>query len=254
MPEFISAEQIHLETMLAPDRPFAGRVLLPGEVAGVTIHHYAARRGKPLPLDEEFGKVHIRVFLYGSGNLTVGPRGYAIDEIAVAALTRDPPAIVESTSDRLEFLDITLDLDPADEDELSKHAAQLPYFRQYSDCPVYREEIKSIKTVSRTLVPPDLLPRFCMGSVQTTGPDIVHPHQHAMLEQFFFGLQGNSCHLQADDQEISFGENVLVHIPLGSLHAVRVEHAHALHYLWLDFFRHQEDVHYISQAHIPVKQ
>jgi hypothetical protein len=250
----IRAERIDPRTSLGAEESFVGKVLLPGEVAGVTIRHCIARRGRLISLEEELGKVHVRVFLHGSGNLAIGSCGYAIDGIGVAALTRDPPAVVESTSDRLEFLDIALDVDAADEDELSKHAAQLPYFRLYSDCPVYREEIKSAKTVSRTLVPPDLLPRFSMGSVQTTGPDIVHAHQHAMLEQFFFGLQGNSCRVQADGQGISFGDNVLVHIPLGSLHSVSVEHAHVLHYLWLDYFRHQEDMSYISQAHIPVKQ
>ena len=55
-----------------------------------------------------------------------------------------------------------------------------------------------------------------------------------MLEQLFFGLPDNNCFVRADDDEIPFGENVLLHIPLGSNHSVRVEPGHKLHYLWLD--------------------
>jgi mannose-6-phosphate isomerase-like protein (cupin superfamily) len=243
MPELIRAERTDL---------FTGRVLLPGEVRGVAIRHCVAKGGRPLALEEEPGKVHVRVFMSGSGKLTIGSRGYTVSEIAVAIAARNAPAAMEPGTDFLEFLDIVLDLEQADEKELLEHIDRLPYFRPYSECEIYGEEIKSAKTVSRTLVPPDVLPRFSMGSVQTTGPDIVGAHQHVMLEQFFFGLHGNSCHVQADDQEMYFGEDMLLHIPLGSLHGVRVESGHTLHYLWLDFFRRQEDMSYISQVHLPV--
>jgi hypothetical protein len=254
MPELIRAERIYSRTALGSEDSLAGRVLLPGEVRGVAIRHCVAKRGRPLVLEEEPGELHVRVFLSGSGKLTIGSRGYMVNEIAVAAAARDSRAVVEPGTDFLEFLDIVLDLELADEKELAKHTGRLPYFLPYSDCEIYREKIKSAKTVSRTLVPPDVLPRFSVGSVETTGPDVVGAHQHAMLEQFFFGLHGNSCHVQADDQEMYFGEDMLLHIPLGSLHAVRVEPGHALHYLWLDFFRRQEDTSYIAQVHIPVAE
>ena len=254
MVESIRAERIHPETLLTRDGQFAEKRLLPEEVAGVTIRYCVLRKGKRISLEAQSDKVRALMFLSGKGLLTIASHGYAIEEMAVAAAARNAPTTVESTSHTVEFLDIVSDLASGDEDELSRNGGKLPYFRTYSECDVYREEIKSAKTVSRTLIPPNLLPRFSMGSVQTTGPDVVHAHQHAMLEQFFFGLPGNNCSVRADAREISFGESVLLHIPRGSLHGVRVEENAALHYLWLDFFLHQEDMSYISETHIPIER
>ena len=123
-----------------------------------------------------------------------------------------------------------------------------PALLPYSGCPTYREAIKSSRTVSRTIVPQGPVPRFCMGSVQVTGPDVVAAHRHPMLEQLFFGLPGNRCTLSADEDRIAFGELSLVHIPRGSSHGVTVEEGYGLHYLWMDFFE-GDDMSYISEHH-----
>jgi hypothetical protein len=240
--------------LLARDGQFAEKRLLPEEVAGVTIRYCVLRKGKRISLEAQRNKARALMFLVGECQLTIASFEYAIGEMAVAAAAPNAPTTVESISQTVEFMDILLDLTSGDEGELSRNGGRLPYFRTYSECEVYREEIKSAKTVSRTLIPPNLLPRFSMGSVQTTGPDVVQAHQHAMLEQFFFGLPGNSCHVRADAHEIPFGESALLHIPRGSLHGVRVEENHALHYLWLDFFLRQEDMSYISETHIPIEK
>ena len=109
---------------------------------------------------------------------------------------------------------------------------------------------KSEKTISRMLVPEDIVPRLSIGSVQTTGPDMIAAHRHPMLEQLFYGIQGNSCHVIADDYETDFGERTLLHIPLGSTHSVRVDKGQQLHYIWMDFFKHQKDLAYITDSHI----
>jgi hypothetical protein len=253
MPGLIRAEHLRIRTDIADADAVSGKVVLPGEVRGVTIRHWIARGGKPLVLTEEPGAVRVRVFLSGSATLLVGSRTHVIDEIAVVVAARSSAAIVQPTSGSLEFLEIVHDLAPGDEEELERHPGTLPYFLRYSECGTYREDIKSAKTVSRTLVPPGIVPRIAFGSVQTTGPDLVGAHQHPMLEQFFFGLTTNDCHVRADNEEIEFSQSMLLHIPLGSLHSVRVGPGHALHYLWMDFFGRTEDTRYISRAHIPLR-
>jgi hypothetical protein len=155
---------------------------------------------------------------------------------------------VKATSRGFAALEILMAISEA---ELAVLAARgnFAYFVSYADCSTYREAIKSEKTISRTLVPENLLPRFCMGSVETTGPDLVAAHRHPMLEQLFLGLPENNCFVRADDDETPFGGNVLLHIPLGSNHSVRVEPGQKLHYLWLDFFRSQEGMRWITDMH-----
>jgi hypothetical protein len=70
-----------------------------------------------------------------------------------------------------------------------------------------------------------------------------------MLEQLFFGLPGNACMVTADDVEQTLGERVLLHIPLGSSHSVRVKEGRRMHYIWMDFFRNEEDLTYIQEQH-----
>lgn len=48
------------------------------------------------------------------------------------------------------------------------------YVKKFRDCtPFYGEAIKSAKTISRTLLPENFVPRMAIGTVETTGPDAV---------------------------------------------------------------------------------
>jgi len=71
-----------------------------------------------------------------------------------------------------------------------------------------------------------------------------------MLEQLFFGLADNDCILTADDAQMEFKENMLLHIPLGSTHGVEVHAPKKLHYIWIDFFKDKKDMDWIVQEHI----
>ncbi len=123
------------------------------------------------------------------------------------------------------------------------------YFKAFSECPVYTEEIKSPKTLNRMILPERLVPRFCIGTVETTGPDEVGAHSHPMLEQLFLGLPGCRCTVYADEASIVLTENMIIHIPLGSMHSVKVAEGDKLSYVWLDFFKTIEGQDYISEQH-----
>ena len=133
------------------------------------------------------------------------------------------------------------------EKEREKHKSL--YFKAFSECPVYTEEIKSAKTLNRMILPERLIPRFCIGTVETTGPDEVGAHEHPMLEQLFLGLPGCKCTVRANEASILLVENMILHIPLGSMHSVSVEEGEKLSYIWLDFFKTIEGQDYISEQH-----
>jgi quercetin dioxygenase-like cupin family protein len=111
-----------------------------------------------------------------------------------------------------------------------------PYVKKFSECPAYREAIKSPKTVSRTLLPENYVPRVAMGTVETTGPDTVGAHRHPMLEQLFLGLKGNEITVSADDAKAQLTSFAMLHIPLGSNHGAQVGEGKKLYYVWMDFF------------------
>jgi hypothetical protein len=232
------------------DRGIARKLILPGEIDSVKTF-YAELLGevsnKYLP---EKKKLRILLFTSGSGNVMQDGLNFAIDELALFVPDIHREFLITSGNKSLSYLEIVLHLTSEDMQSLDGQKGLFPYYIRYSECRQYDENIKSAKTVNRTILSEDIVPRLCIGSVQTSGPDQVDPHVHPMLEQLFFGLSGNDVVVSADSAEARFLGKDLLHIPLGSRHGVKVEAGKELHYIWIDLFHSQEGMDYIRNTHI----
>jgi hypothetical protein len=218
--------------------------LLPGAVEGVTAGYRAQPRGVERVLVPDPGTAYVVLFFSGDGEVQLGE--WRASWAGVAALAGTASATFRATSAQLEYLELLLE---RSSEEIER--ARMFFFARYADCETYGESIKSATTVSRTIVPPDVVPRFCMGSVEAMGPDEVGAHAHPILEQLFWGLPGNECLVAANEARAVFGERMLLHVPLGSRHGVSVPAGKRLHYVWMDFFRSEADLAYIQQEHRP---
>lgn len=121
--------------------------------------------------------------------------------------------------------------------------------RNINKCPTYLEEIKSKKTINRMLLPEGNVPRLCIGTVQSKGPDEVGAHEHPMLDQLFLGLTDCHCTIHAEEQMAVLEEWLILHIPLASRHRVSVLSGDSLHYMWIDFFATIDGEKYMTEAH-----
>lgn len=218
--------------------------LLPGAVAGVETVYCVQSKDVERVLLPGTGQARVLLFFSGDGDVDWATGRSALSDVAAWAGTT--AVKVRATSSRLEYLDIRLDRGQGELARTAKH-----FFIRYAECETYGEAIKSAATVSRTIVPPEVVPRFCMGSVETAGPDEVGAHLHPILDQLFWGLPGNDCVVTADHAQAPFGERVLLHVPLASRHGVKVQEGKRLHYVWMDFFGREEDLSYIQHQHIP---
>jgi mannose-6-phosphate isomerase-like protein (cupin superfamily) len=226
--------------------------ILPGEISGAQTFAGAQAPSTEQALSHTPDTLSVFFFVKGSGLARVDDRPFSINPWSL--LIPGPGAetiFVSEPPESLEYLEIIFSMTPEDKKDLEQKQGSLPYFIRYADCKKYKEAIKSEKTINRTLVPENIIPRFCMGSVETSGPDAVGVHKHPMLEQLFFGLAENACTVKADDTEAPFGEYNLLHIPLGSEHGVYVAEGRKLHYLWLDFFKDKKGIEWITQMHKP---
>ena len=226
------------------------REVLRGEIDGLRTISHSVAPGQTLQLETSAKKGRVYLFTAGSGTADDGTTAHQIGEVALWAPCHGTPLTVEATDSPLLFLELVVDLSPADMDELERNVARFPLLISYSDCKTYSERIKSDKTISRTLLPEYTFPRLCVGSVETTGDDRVAAHEHPMLEQLFLGLQDNDCVVHADAAELAFGAGVLLHIPLGSRHGVVVQAPNRLHYIWIDLFKNRDGMEWIVQEHI----
>ncbi len=225
--------------------------LLPGAIEGVTTNYYLLEKGTGFLPTRHAHRGHVLLLIRGVGKVEAGDTVFSFCEMAALVAPGTGGIEVRATSEPVECLEILMDLQ---EHEAAALQATAPFFVLYSQCELYSEAIKSSKTISRTIVPAGRIARFCMGSVETVGPDRVGAHSHPMLEQLFFGLRANACVVTADDNEAVFGQGMLLHIPPGAWHGVRVEDGQTLHYVWMDFFRREQDLTYIREQHKPIQR
>ena len=168
MPEIHSQD---LYSVLEPTPTGATSVeVLPGEIEGLRTISHAVAPGASVALETtaETGRVYL--FTAGEGKACDG-RSQQIDEVALWAPRHNTPSSITASATPLRFLELVIDLSPTDLLELEQNAHLFPLFVSYSNCRTYREQIKSDKTISRTLLREHTFPRLCVGSVQTHGDD-----------------------------------------------------------------------------------
>lgn len=249
METYIHHENLNSSLLDTHDRALKKEVL-PNEINGLSTFFHSVIQGQSTEIEPPRHAASALLFTSGKGLIDTPTGSLGINEITLFVPERSAPIRVSASGGSLEFLELAVPFSATDEKEWLARADNFPYYASYSECRTYREKIKSEKTVSRTLMPENLFPRFCMGSVETTGPDRVASHKHPMLEQLFFGLRDNDVVVRADGRHLDFTENMLLHIPLGSDHGVDVEAGRKLHYIWIDLFRDKEGMNWITQEHI----
>ncbi len=246
----INKEHINTKNSEVSNEDLIRKSLLPCEIEGVDFFYIELYKERSFQFMQKKNRVSIFLITQGNGSIWQGDALFKVNEISLFI-----PSIMENVSisagnENLRMLEIVLDLPVNYQDYMEKQRSKLPYFISYSQCRQYKESIKSEKTISRMLLPEDIIPRFCMGSVETFGPDEVGIHAHPILDQFFFGLENNNCTVIADGVESLFINNTLLHIPLGSEHGIKVEQGNTLNYIWMDFFYSLSDMDYIRNNHL----
>lgn len=246
----INKEQVQAENSGLTNEGIFRKSILPREIEGVDFFYSELCTDQSFRYTQINSCVSIFLITKGKGNIRQGEESFKVHEISLFIPSAIEEVAISAGNENLEILEIELELPVVYQDYLDKQHSKFPYFLSYSRCKQYKESIKSEKTISRTLLPENIIPRFCMGSVETKGPDKVGVHAHPMLEQFFFGLENNHCFVKADDSDTLFKENTLLHIPLGSEHGVKVEQGKILNYIWMDFFHSESDMNYILNNHL----
>ncbi|MFA9390989.1 MAG: hypothetical protein ACERKD_14365 [Prolixibacteraceae bacterium] len=219
--------------------------LLVGEIAETNIKHiaYAGPADHTITLSDDY--VTMFMFVSGKGTLYADtltyqlvPESMAIPMIEIKSVQLKVPA-----GEELHFIQFTKKLSEQDLEDLKNFPEENKYnlyFTRFEDCEPYTEKIKSPNTVSRTVLPADIIPRVALGTVEAPGPDEVGAHSHAMLDQLFLGLSKNDVVVHADNASATFKEFALLHIPIGASHWVRVGENKKMYYLWMDFFLTKE--------------
>ena len=214
--------------------------LLPGEIADTKIEHLAYAGPTEQTIELTAGNVTMFLFVSGNGTLHADSAYQLVPEsIAIPMNNINQMKIKVPEGEQLHFLQFTKKLSSQDIEDM-KHCPEENkydlYFTRFEDCEPYTEKIKSPNTVSRTVLPADIVPRVSLGTVEAPGPDAVGAHSHPMLDQLFLGLTNNDITVYADSASTNLGQYSLLHIPIGSSHWVTVGENKKMYYMWMDFF------------------
>lgn len=230
--------------------------LLAGEIADTKIEHIAYTGPNLQTISLADQNVTFFIFVQGNGKLYFDSLSYNLvpESIALPMNSKRKLQIEVPEGEELHFVKFTKKLSENDIEELKSFPEENRYeifFTRFDDCEPYTEKIKSPNTVSRTVLPADIVPRVALGTVEAPGPDEVGAHKHPMLDQLFLGLTDNDVIVHADSLSTKFGEYALLHIPIGSSHWVTVENNKKMYYMWMDFFLTKEGQEWLK-THKPI--
>ncbi len=218
--------------------------LLPGEIADTKIEHIAYTGPTLQNLQLSDANVDMFLFMKGKGTLKADTTSFNLVPESIAIPMAQKSITIEvPEGEELHFVKFTKKLSEQDMLDMKEFPEENKYdifFTEFDDCESYTEKIKSPNTVSRTVLPEDIIPRVALGTVEAPGPDEVGAHMHPMLDQLFLGLTNNDVTVHADGASAAFKEYSLLHIPIGSSHWVSVDDNKTMYYLWMDFFLTKE--------------
>ncbi|RIH64468.1 hypothetical protein D1164_14000 [Mariniphaga sediminis] len=226
--------------------------VLKNEVQGVTIEYISIKGKYNFEELSQTDTFDVLLNICGEGALQSGATVFEIKSETIVRIPYSTGYVIQVEEGKeFSFIRIRKLLDEKDTQAVKRKTGNFDrlYIKALVDCPAYKEDIKSDKTLNRMILPDGLVPRFAMGSVETEGPDEVGEHEHPMLDQIFFGLEGCRCRCFADGESIVLTENMMLHIPLGAKHSVSVEAGDKLAYIWMDFFLTMEGEKYMGEQH-----
>lgn len=233
-------------------KQFIKTMILKNEVQDVLIEYISIKGNYTFELPAKTTILDVLLTINGEGKLILNDADYEINASSIARIQYNTEYKIEvDEGSEFNFIRLRKLLDKKDVALIKnkiKDFSEL-YLKSLADCPTYKEDIKSEKTLNRMILPEGLVPRFAMGSVETEGPDEVGEHDHPMLDQIFFGLKDCRCSCFADGKETVLTENMMLHIPLGSKHYVSVAEGNNLAYIWMDFFLTLKGEKYMGEQH-----
>ena len=213
--------------------------LCKGEINGARPVHHKIEAGESLEFAAGAGYYHILILLDGSTVYTTDGKAYAFDGRTTFVPAPDKSlTVLAKTTTRI--LEIQWDEEEGDAADLVEYKTVFPVIVPYQESIQYIDPNKSEKTISRMMIPHEIIPRFTIGSVESYGYDLVRPHAHPMLDQFFYSFAENDMEVIIDGEKYNMKGDGIMHIPLGSNHGVEVTGDRHMHYMWVDFMPDKE--------------
>ena len=247
----MQAKDIIDEVLVRSEGKSTSKRMLEGTIPGASVFHYAMIKGDKIAMKAEGTFVRILFLCSGDATFTIEGKDYNYAEKVCVAGNHIQDIDITANSEA-DLVEIRWQVVESDIEEILNGTTVYPITCKYSEAEQYRDPFKSLKTISRAIIPQRVIPRFAMGSVETYDEDLIGKHAHPLLDQFFFTFPENNMDLLVDDLVYPLGGDTLLYIPLGSNHGVQVKDGQTAHYIWIDFIQDAEAANaYLDEVHKP---
>ncbi len=243
--------EVIMETVDTNKKESGSVELCKGEIPGARAIHHVVKGGEKVSFAANAGYYHIVILIQGNAVFATDGKEYPFDERMVIVPSPEKELVLEAKTDAM-ALELQWDIAPEDTELLAKYNTTFPVVQPYATSIQYIDPNKSEKTISRMMIPHEIIPRFTIGSVESWGYDYVRPHSHPMLDQFFFSFPENDMDVIINGENIPMKGNIIMHIPLGADHGVEVVEGKHMHYMWIDFIPDNElGLQRLNSSHKP---
>ena len=185
------AEEVRFEHVDTKKEGSFSVELCKGEINGARPVHHKIASGDSMSFGAGVGYYHILILLEGEAVYATDGKEYHFSERTTFVSDPKKDLSVSALKDT-RILEIQWDEEDGDEADLKEYKTVFPVVVPYQDSIQYIDPNKSEKTISRMMIPHEIIPRFTIGSVESYGYDLVRPHAHPMLDQFFY-IAFNVC-------------------------------------------------------------
>lgn len=242
------AVKVDLEYVNSNERGNWSIELGEGKIPGVKSFYHRVEGDNSLELSAGKSFFRILYLIEGEVIFETGKEKYNFSErmCFVPGINED---LTINAASNAGILEIQWMMKKEDLIQLKEFKTEFPLIVLYAESRQYTDPNKSEKTISRSIIEQRKIPRFATGSVESYGYDIVRPHSHPTLDQFFFSFPENSMDLLIDGAKIPMPGNVFTHIPLGSAHGVEVYEGKHVHYIWIDFMEDDKGLKKLDKSH-----
>jgi hypothetical protein len=153
--------------------------LLRGEIEGASVLSYRLPQGTTVLFSPRNDCVRIFILIEGEAEFSTAGRAFLFRERTF--FVPDPARDLSvRAAGNPHFLELRWDVSEKDAPVMKSFSPRAPLVQPYAASPLYDDDTKSKKTLSRSIILQHVLPRICIGSVETEGPDRVDAHVHPM--------------------------------------------------------------------------
>ena len=198
-------------------------------------------------VDEVPGQETLEIccFTSGRGAVLCGGHAYAVEELSFFVPEPGQPFTVHAATDMI-WTRFSVEQKPGDQARYASFHMRLPFFKPYSQCTEYIQDVHSSRSESRSVIPTKRLCRVLMGTMMADAEGCAEPQGcfekgHPAVAQWNVLFGDNKLLLTVDGESVELEGNDFSYVPAGCDHSLQCQPGAKIGYIWFEHYVLEKD-------------